>query len=78
MENSPCKDQTQENIEKFIAEVKQFAKLTKSEILTMVNEPPMLPLHIQLIVEDSEERLTDTQVDELIELSKKYLIQSNP
>lgn len=78
MENSPCKDQTQENIEKFIAEVKQFAKLTKSEILTMTNEPPLLPVHIQLIVEDSEERLTEAQVDELIELSKKYLIQSNP
>lgn len=74
MENTPCKDQTEENILKFIAEVKQFNKLTKSEVLTMVNEPPTLPLHIQLIVEDSEERLTDTQVDELIALSKKYLI----
>lgn len=40
----------------------------------MINEPPTLPLHIQLIVEDSEERLTDTQVDELIQLSKKYLV----
>lgn len=39
----------------------------------MVNEPPSLPLHIQLIVEDSEDRLTDKQVEELIQLSKKYL-----
>lgn len=37
-------------------------------------DPPSLPLHIQLCVEDSEERLTDTQVEELIQLSKKYLI----
>lgn len=43
----------------------------------MINEPPTLPLHIQLIVEDSEERLTDTQVDELIQLSKKYLIPTS-
>lgn len=74
MENTPCKEQTQDNILRFIADVKQFSKLTKSEVLTMINEPPTLPLHIQLIVEDSEERLTDTQVEELIKLSKKYLI----
>lgn len=42
----------------------------------MLNDPPSLPLHIQLIVEDSEERLSDTQVDELIQLSKKYLMPS--
>jgi hypothetical protein len=38
-------------------------------------DPPSLPLHIQLCVEDSEERLTDTQVEELIEIAKKYLVQ---
>lgn len=60
----------------FITEVKKFNMLTKSEVLTMINEPPSLALHIQLIVEDSEERLTDTQVEELIELSKKHLMTS--
>jgi DNA-directed RNA polymerase subunit F len=74
LENTTCKDQSQENIQKFIEEVKKLSKLTKSEVLTMVNEPPSMPLHIQLIVEDSEERLTAPQVDELIQLSKKYLI----
>lgn len=74
MENTPCKDQTQENIENFIVEAQKFGRLTKSEVLTMINDPPTLPLHIQLVVEDSEERLTETQVDELIELSKKYLL----
>jgi hypothetical protein len=73
LENTPCKDQTQENIELFITEVKKFGRLTKPEILTMINDPPSLPVHIQLIVEDSEERLSETQVDEIIELSKKYL-----
>ncbi|XP_070506289.1 DNA-directed RNA polymerase III subunit RPC9 [Chironomus tepperi] len=73
LENTPCKDQTQENIENFIVEAQKFGRLTKSEVLTMINDPPTLPLHIQLVVEDSEERLTETQVDELIELSKKYL-----
>ncbi|CRK92511.1 CLUMA_CG006086, isoform A [Clunio marinus] len=76
LENTPCKDQSEINLLKFITEVKQFNKLTKSEVLSMVNEPPSLPLHIQLIVEDLEERLTESQVDELIQLSKKYLIPS--
>lgn len=78
LEQTPCKDQLQEYILKFIAEVKQRnLKLTKSEVLTMVNSPPTLALHIQLIVEDSEERLSDLQVDELIQLSKKYLVSPN-
>lgn len=76
LEGTPCKDQKQINILEFIREVKKFSKLTKSEVLTMVNDPPSLPLHIQLIVEDSEERLTETMVEELIQLSKKYLILS--
>lgn len=79
MENTPCKDQTQENIAMFVNEVKKLSsKLTKSEVLTLINDPPTLPLHIQLTVEDSEERLTDSQVDELIQLSKKYLIPPQP
>lgn len=69
----PCKDQTEENIREFIGKIKKF-NITKSEALNMVNEPPTAPLHIQLIVEDSEERLTDDQVEEIITLSKKYLI----
>jgi DNA-directed RNA polymerase subunit F len=66
--------QTEENIEKFITEIQKFEKLTKSEVFALVNDPPALPLHIQLIVEDSEERLTESQVDDIINLSKKYLL----
>jgi RNA polymerase Rpb4 len=76
LENTPCKDQTEQNIVSFISEIKKFGKLTKAEILTMVNDPPMLPLHIQIIVEVSEDRLTEAQVDEIITLSKKYLMGS--
>ncbi|CAO1397837.1 unnamed protein product [Diamesa serratosioi] len=73
LEQMPCKDQTEENIHEFIKNIKRF-NITKSEALNMVNEPPTAPLHIQLIVEDSEERLTDDQVEEIITLSKRYLI----
>lgn len=40
----------------------------------MVNDPPTTPLHIQLLVEDSEERLTEEEVTQLIEISKQYLL----
>jgi DNA-directed RNA polymerase subunit F len=41
----------------------------------LVNNPPESALHIQLIVEDSEERLTDEQVNEILEFSKQWLIK---
>lgn len=56
-------------------EVQKFGILTKSEILLMINDPPSLPLHINLIVEDSDDRgLTEAQINELILLSQKYLL----
>lgn len=56
-------------------EVQKFGILTKSEILLMINDPPSLPLHINLIVEDSDDRgLTEAQINELILLSRKYLL----
>lgn len=77
MENTPSKNQTQENIENFIGEVQKFKILTKSETLSMINDPPSLPLHINLIVEDSDDRgLTEAQIEELIALSRKYLATS--
>lgn len=53
--------------------VKPF-KLTKAECLMMVNDPPTTPLHIQLLVDDSEERLTEDEVTQLIGISKQYLL----
>lgn len=39
----------------------------------LVNDPPTTPLHIQLLIEDSEERLTEEEVTQLIEISKQWL-----
>lgn len=49
-------------------------QLTRHEALMMVNDPPTSALHIQLQVEDSEERLSEEQVQRLLELVKTYLI----
>lgn len=56
--------------------VKQF-NLTKSECLMMINDPPSSALHIQLQIEDSEERLTEDQVNEIIRIAQQWLTASD-
>lgn len=73
LEDGPCKTQTKENIIEFMNAVKPF-KLAKNECLMMINDPPTSALHIQLIIEDSEERLTEDQVKLLIEIVQKHLM----
>lgn len=57
----------------FLNAVKPF-KLTKAECVMMINEPPTTALHIQLQIEDSEERLTEETVNQIIELSREWLL----
>lgn len=71
-----AKDQSRENIEEFLKEISKY-NVTKSECLIMINDPPTSELHIQLIIEDSEERLTENDVREIIDLSSKYLLKPN-
>lgn len=40
----------------------------------MVNDPPTTALHIQLLVDDSEERLTEDEVAQLLEITKVWLL----
>ncbi|XP_055299759.1 DNA-directed RNA polymerase III subunit RPC9 [Sitodiplosis mosellana] len=73
LEESPCKTHTKEKIMGFLNAVKPF-KLTKAECMNLINDPPSTPLHIQLQIEDSEERLTEEAVNEIINLSREWLI----
>lgn len=72
LENTPCINQSQDKIVKFLGEIKPF-KLTKHECMMIVNNPPSSQLHIQFIIEDSEERLTETQVQEILQIVTKSL-----
>ncbi|XP_077297230.1 RNA polymerase III subunit I isoform X2 [Arctopsyche grandis] len=65
LQDTQCKNQSEEQITKVMEALKPF-KLTKTEKLMIVNTPPRSPLEIQLIVQESEERLTEKEVEEII------------
>merc|ERR1712179_102165 len=72
LEKTPCKVQSAEIIQEFLLATKDY-KLTKSEKLQLVNLRPTTPVEMQLIIEDSEERLSEEQVEELIVLVEQHL-----
>lgn len=72
---APIKTQTVDKIVEYRTEMKNF-KLTDNEIFMMVNDPPTSLLHIQLLVEDSEERLTEDQITEILQFTERFLLPS--
>lgn len=64
LQSTPCIAQTPKIVEDFAAAVTTF-KLTKAELLQLINLRPTTPVEIQLIVEECEERITEDQVCKL-------------
>lgn len=71
-EDTPCVEQNPTIIKEFYQEVKKF-ELKKNEILQILNLRPITAVELQLIIEDSETRLTEAQSNELIELIQTKL-----
>lgn len=67
LQDTPCSHQSEETVHKFLKALQPF-KLTKAEKVMLLNNPPTTPLEIQLMVEESEERLTDEQVEQLLRI----------
>ncbi|CAG9784006.1 unnamed protein product [Diatraea saccharalis] len=76
LQNSECKHQNARSIEMFLEAMKPF-KLTKSEKLMMINTPPRTELEIQLIVQESEERLSEEEVRKIISIANEILPSSD-
>lgn len=49
-------------------------KLSDTEIFMLVNDPPSSLLHIQLMVDNSEERLTEDQITEILQITERLLL----
>ncbi|EEB14701.1 conserved hypothetical protein [Pediculus humanus corporis] len=70
LEDKPCASQSEESVQQYLkAFLEHQIPLSKAEKLMFVNNPPTTPLEIQLVVEESEERLTDNQVESLVQIT---------
>ncbi|KAF0290285.1 DNA-directed RNA polymerase III subunit RPC9 [Amphibalanus amphitrite] len=72
LESTPCKYQSERCIREFLLALTKF-QLTKSEKLQLLNTRPTSAVEIQLIIEESEERLKDEEVEEILNLVKTLL-----
>ncbi|KAF2903040.1 hypothetical protein ILUMI_03137 [Ignelater luminosus] len=67
LENTPCNGQTSDSITTCLKALEPF-NLNKPEKLMLINSPPTTALEIQLMIEESEERLTEEQVQQLLKI----------
>ncbi|XP_072384662.1 DNA-directed RNA polymerase III subunit RPC9 [Diabrotica undecimpunctata] len=71
LENTPSNDQTRDTIRDCMKDLAAF-NLNKTEILMIINSPPTTALEIQLMVEESEERLTEEQVQDILNIVARH------
>jgi DNA-directed RNA polymerase subunit F len=72
LEATPAKNQSKEKVQQFMREMKEF-NLTQSEKLMILNHCPESAVEIHLFVEESEERLSEEQADQILNIVKTVL-----
>lgn len=78
LEKTPCVKQTPKVIEQFLQKLQEKSaefSLTKIEKLQLINQRPASAVELQCLIEDSEERFTIEQMDELLEFVQANLPQ---
>ncbi|KAL4236937.1 hypothetical protein ACF0H5_005323 [Mactra antiquata] len=72
LENMACSKQSPEVIGSFMKALEPF-NFTKAETLQLLNLRPKSAVEIQLIIEESEERLTEEQIYEVLDIIREHL-----
>ena len=75
LEKTPCQFQSDDVVEKFLKALAPY-KFTKAEKLQLLNHRPTTDAEIALIIEECEERLSDEQTEQLLQLISKFLPQT--
>uniref|UniRef100_A0A1E1XR46 DNA-directed RNA polymerase III subunit RPC9 n=1 Tax=Amblyomma sculptum TaxID=1581419 RepID=A0A1E1XR46_AMBSC len=74
LEQTACARQTDEHIEDFLQQISALPfKLTKIEKLQLINHRPTTAVEIQLLIEESEERLSEDDVQTILDLVERTL-----
>ena len=76
LEKTACINYTKEIIEQFLINCGKH-QLTKAEKLQLLNQRPATAVELQLLIENSEERFTLEQMDELLEFINSSLPSQN-
>ncbi|XP_061658563.1 DNA-directed RNA polymerase III subunit RPC9 [Syngnathoides biaculeatus] len=72
LSKTPCSRQSPEMVKVFLSTMMRH-KLTKAEKLQLLNHRPQTAVEMQLMVEESEERLSEEQIEELIQTISELL-----
>ena len=72
LEKSACINYSKEIIQNFLKDCEKY-QLTKVEKLQLLNQRPASAVELQLFVENSEERFTIEQMDEILEFINNSL-----
>ncbi|XP_041357988.1 DNA-directed RNA polymerase III subunit RPC9-like [Gigantopelta aegis] len=76
LQDTPCKVQSETGIQEFMKDMAPY-KLTKAEKLQLLNHRPTTAVEIQVMIEESEERLTEEQIYEVLDIIAKHLPDQN-
>ncbi|TRY64021.1 hypothetical protein TCAL_12603 [Tigriopus californicus] len=72
LETQPCAHHEAEQVKDFLEAIKPF-QLSQSEVLQIVNQVPESTVELHLLIEECEERLSEEQIEAILELVRKNL-----